>query len=99
MTVRHLAPLDAAFSGALAAAIYERLLARAVIQALARVEQRGKEAPDRRAALGRGRDAIAVGIRRLLEAVKHRQANDTLLAELAAEEKRRQGDCAAARGA
>src|SRR5262245_30185640 len=80
--------LDAAFLDALAAAIDERLIARAVTQALARFEQRGKEAPDRRAALLRERDAIAAGVQHLLEAVKQGRATETLLAELAAEEER-----------
>ena len=53
--------LDAAFLDALAGALDERLITRAVTKALDRVQQRGKEAPDRRAALLRERDVIAAG--------------------------------------
>src|SRR5207249_10908039 len=48
--------LDAAFLEALAEAIDERLLARAVTTAVERLRRRGAEAPDQRAALVRERD-------------------------------------------
>jgi len=80
--------LDAAFLDALAGALDERLITRAVTKALDRVQQRGKEAPDRRAALLRERDVIAAGIRHLLDAVKQGRATETLLTELAMQEER-----------
>jgi len=83
--------LDAAFLGALAGALDERLIARAVTKALDRVQQRGKEAPDRRAALLRERDVIVAGIRHLLDAVKQGRATETLLTELAMQEERAKG--------
>src|SRR5499433_751482 len=83
--------LDAAFLDALAGALDERLITRAVTKALDRVQQRGKEAPDRRAALLRERDVIAAGIRHLLDAVKQGRATETLLTELAMQEERAKG--------
>jgi site-specific DNA recombinase len=80
--------LDAVFLDALAEALDERLLARAVALALEREQARGREAPDRRAALRRERDAPAAAVRNLLEAVKHGRATETLLAELAVQEAR-----------
>jgi site-specific DNA recombinase len=82
------ARLDAAFLDALAAALDERVIARAVALALEREQARGREAPDRRAALRRERDAITVAVRNLLEAVKSGRATETLLAELAVQEGR-----------
>src|SRR5262245_39140977 len=80
--------LDAAFLDALAGALDERLIAQAVTKALDRVQQRGKEAPDRRAAVLRERDVIAAGTRHLLDAVKQGRATETLLTELAMQEER-----------
>jgi site-specific DNA recombinase len=82
--------LDAVFLDALAEAIDERLIARAVATALEREERRGAEAPDRRAALRRERVTIAAGMRHLLDAVKLGRATETLLAELAVQEERAQ---------
>jgi site-specific DNA recombinase len=80
--------LDAVVLGALAGAIDERLIARAMALALERAQQRRAAAPDQRAALGRERAAITTTMRHVLDAVKSGRATDTLLAELAAQEAR-----------
>jgi hypothetical protein len=77
--------LDAAFLEALADAIDDRLLARAVSKAVARLQQRGG-APDERAALGRERERTGGAIRNLVEAVKLGRATETLLGELQTQE-------------
>ncbi len=78
--------LDKVFLEALAEAIDDRLLARAVTKAGEKLQRRGTDATDQRAALGRERDRTAAGIRHLVEAVKLGRATDTLLAELHAQE-------------
>jgi len=80
--------LEAAFLDALAEALDERVIARAVTLALERVQRRGAEAPAERAALERERAAVAAACRHLLDAVKRGQATETLLAALAGEEKK-----------
>jgi len=74
--------LDAAFLDALAEAIDDRLLKRALLKAVERLRQRGNDALGQRAALLRERDRTAAGIRRLVEAVMLGRATDTLLSEL-----------------
>jgi hypothetical protein len=64
------------------------VIARAVALALERLQRRGAEAPDQRAALGRERAAITTATRHLLDAIKSGRATDTLLAELALQEER-----------
>lgn len=71
--------LDAAFLDAMAEAIDERLLARAVTKAVDRLQRRVNDAPDQRAALARERDRTAAGVRHLVDAVKLGRATDTLL--------------------
>jgi site-specific DNA recombinase len=78
--------LDEAFLEALAEAIDERLLARAVTKAVALLQRRGPQASDQRAALTKERERIAAGVRHLLDAVKLGRATDTLLNELHAQE-------------
>ena len=80
--------LDAVFLDALAEALDERVIARAVALALERAQRRGAEAPDQRAALGRERAGITTAMRHLLDAVKGGRATETLLAELATQEER-----------
>src|SRR5262245_33484108 len=80
------AKLDKAFLDALAEAIDDRLLERAVSKAVARLRRRGTETPDQRASLLRQRDRTAAGIRHLVDAVKLGRATDTLLSELATQE-------------
>jgi hypothetical protein len=64
------------------------MMPRAVAKALAREQQRGTEASDRRAALLREREEIAASVRHLLDAVKGGRATETLLAELTVQEER-----------
>jgi site-specific DNA recombinase len=78
--------LDAAFLEALAEAIDDRLLERAVSKAVERLKRRGASATDERAALGRERDRTAAAIRHLVDAVKRGRATDTLLGELQTQE-------------
>src|SRR5262245_38512382 len=70
--------LDAAFLRALAEAIDDRLLERAVAKAVTRLKRRGSESTDQHAALTRERDRLAAAIRHLVDAVKvwprHRHA-------------------------
>ena len=80
--------LDTVFLDALAEAIDERVIARAVDLALARAQQRRAEGPDQRAAFSRERAAITTAMRHLLDAVKGGRATDTLLAELTVQEER-----------
>src|SRR5262245_37985565 len=80
--------LDAAVLSALAEALDERALAPLVARALDRAERRRAEAPDQRRTLERERAANATVIRRLVDAIKHGQATETLLGELAVEEAR-----------
>src|SRR5688572_7290719 len=78
--------LDQAFLEALAEAIDDQLLARAVTKAVDMLQRRGGAVPDQRASLARERDRVATGIRHLVEAVKLGRATDTLLGELTAQE-------------
>lgn len=78
--------LDAAFLGALADAIDDRLLERAVTKAVDRLRRRGARAADERGVLVRERDRTATKIRHLVEAVKLGRATATLLDELHAQE-------------
>jgi hypothetical protein len=78
--------LDAAFLEALAEAIDDRLLARAVTKAVERLTRRGADATAERAALLRERDRTAAGIRHLVDAVKGGRATDTLLREIQTQE-------------
>src|SRR5262249_23760605 len=78
--------LDKAFLDALAEAIDDTLLERAVVKAVERRRRRGNDAPGQRAALLRERDRTAAGIRHLVEAVKLGRATDTLLSELQSQE-------------
>jgi hypothetical protein len=78
--------LDAAFLEALAEAIDDRLLARAVEKAVARFQRRGADVPNQRATLIHERDRTATAIRHLLEAVKVGRATETLLGELQTQE-------------
>src|SRR5262249_8506929 len=80
--------LDRVFLDALAEALDEQVMARAVTLALERLQRRGAEVPAERAALERERAAIATACRHLLDAVKRGQATETLLAELAGEEEK-----------
>src|SRR5499427_4155890 len=80
--------LDRVFLDALAEALDEQVIARAVTLALERVQRRGAEVPAERAALERERAAVATACRYVLDAVKRGQATDTLLAELAGEEEK-----------
>jgi len=80
--------LDRVFLDALAEALDEQVIARAVTLALERVERRGAETPAKRAVIGRERAAVATSIRHLLDAVKRGQATETLLGELAVQEDR-----------
>ncbi|HKD17762.1 MAG TPA: hypothetical protein VKG23_07820, partial [Thermoanaerobaculia bacterium] len=80
--------LDAAVLGALAEALDERALAPLVARALDRAERRRAEVPEQRRTLERERAANATVIRRLVDAIKHGQATETLLGELAVEEAR-----------
>src|SRR5215468_4327865 len=80
--------LDAAVLWALAEALDERALAPLVARAIEHAERRGAEAPERRKALERERATIATAIRHLLDAIKHGQATETLLGELAGQEAR-----------
>src|SRR5215467_12790629 len=80
--------LDRVFLDALAEALDEQVIARAVTLALERVERRGAETPAKRAAIERERAAVATAIRHLLDAVKRGQATETLLGELAVQEDR-----------
>jgi hypothetical protein len=61
--------LDAAFLAALADAIDDRLLERAVTKAIERLRRRSTESTDERATLLRERDRTAAGIRHLVDAV------------------------------
>jgi DNA invertase Pin-like site-specific DNA recombinase len=79
--------LNAAFLDALAEAIDERLITRAIEKAVARLQRRA-DAPDPRAALVRERTEIEASMRHLVDAVKRGRATDTLLSELAAQEER-----------
>jgi len=78
--------LDKAFLDALAEAIDNQVLERAVAKAVARLKRRGIESTDQRAALVRERDRLAAGIRHLVDAVKLGRATDTLLSELQTQE-------------
>ena len=78
--------LDAAFLDALAEAINERLIARAVEKALARVQRGRTTTTDERAALLQRRTTVETGIRHLLDAVKLGHATETLLAEIQRQE-------------
>jgi len=78
--------LDEAFLTALAGAIDDRLLKRAVVKAVERLRRRGTDATDQRGALVRERDRTAAGIHHLVEAVKLGRATDTLLSELQTQE-------------
>jgi site-specific DNA recombinase len=78
--------LDAAFLEALAEAIDEQLLARAVTKAVEKLQRRGGGATEKRAALVRERDRTAASIRHLVDAVKLGRATDTLLSELVTQE-------------
>src|SRR5262245_9246448 len=80
------AKLDKAFLDALAEAIDDRLLERAVSKAVARLRRRGAETPDQCASLVRERDRTAAGMRHLVDAVKLGRATDTLLSELQTQE-------------
>src|SRR5262252_4078981 len=80
--------LDSAVLAAVAEALDERALAPLVARAIERAERRGAEAPERRQALERERAAIATAVRHLLDAIKHGQATETLLGELAGQEAR-----------
>jgi len=80
--------LDAAVLAAVAEALDERALAPLVARAIERAERRGAEAPERRQALERERATIATAVRHLLDAIKHGQATETLLGELAGQEAR-----------
>src|SRR5215472_7683937 len=80
--------LDRVFLDALAEALDEQVMARAVTVALERLQRRGAEVPAERAALERERAAVATACRHLLDAVKRGQATETLLAELAGEEEK-----------
>src|SRR5215467_7220974 len=80
--------LDAAVLRALAEALDERALAPLVARALDRAERRRAEVPEQRRTLERERAANATVIRRLVDAIKHGQATETLLGELAVEEAR-----------
>src|SRR5215468_9863446 len=80
--------LDRVFLDALAEALDEQVMARAVTLALKRVQRRGAEVPAERTALERERAAVATACRHLLDAVKRGQATETLLAELAGEEEK-----------
>jgi hypothetical protein len=77
--------LDAAFLEALAEAIDDRLLARAVTKAVAHLQQRG-DTTDERGGLVRERDRTAAGVRHLVDAVKLGRATETLLDELQTQE-------------
>jgi site-specific DNA recombinase len=78
--------LDAAFLEALAEAIDDRLLARAVEKAVARLQRRGPDGRNQRTALVHERDRTVGAIRNLVDAVKLGRATETLLSELAAQE-------------
>src|SRR5262249_40160530 len=80
--------LDAAVLSALTEALDERALAPLVARALKRAGQRRAEAPDPRRTLERERATNATVVRHLVDAIKHGQAAETLLAELAVEEAR-----------
>jgi site-specific DNA recombinase len=78
--------LDDAFLEALAEAVDERLLARAVRKAVERLQGRRASAADEGTALVRDRDRTAAAIRNLVDAVKLGRATETLLAELGTQE-------------
>jgi hypothetical protein len=78
--------LDRAFLEALAEAIDDRLLERAVTKAVERLERCGTGIPDQRTPLVRERNQTAGAIRNLVDAVKLGRATDTLLGELATQE-------------